>query len=650
MAGDDTFECPGCGTALAGGTGRCGDCGIRLVGELAARLWGLDQHIAVLFAQREQIVVALRRDDAANATRSSRPVAAVGTETKRLLLGLGAVCLVASLSAGTALIWPALGVGGQTAVLLFLTVALFAGAVGLQRRLPATAEAIAAVAVAACGVDVVAGRRLVAPDLAGATAHAYWIGTALAAVGVLCVAGSLARRLYSPAVGAVVASYGAVVAIVSPTSPDDVALVGLLGTVLGVALVYGADIAPMQRRGIRDSAALGALMSTAVGVAAALESAPGRAVGLACGLAMAVGMPVVAHAVERRVAPVHPVDPAAAAARVRRGAALAGGVVAAVLLLRAAVIPLGASSLVTAGAAAAVLLAGLAWTKRRPESPVLFVGAGAGLVEIAAQVTLQGRALTDADLGRGAIGLGIVAVISAVAAAVASRSEIVAVAAASSAAAAIGAVAEAVGIDGVTAASGASGAAAAGIFGIAVFALAVSPGRRLLLPSAAVAATSGIAAAVAIHVNLAVRGVTVPEAYVIVPGVATLLLGLLAMRRRSAGSSWVLLPAFFIGTMPTLSLALGGDGTRQVALLLAGGILIVLGAHLRLACPLWVGATELLLVVSRIVGPQIEQLPRWLTLGLLGAALLGLGATWERRVQDVRGMAERLRPEIAALR
>src|SRR5207302_947109 len=156
--------------------------------------------------------------------------------------------------------------------------------------------------------------------------------------------------------------------------------------------------------------------------------------------------------------------------------------------------------------------------------PALFVAAGAALVEAAAQVTLQNGALMGSDLGRAAVGLAIVAALSAVAAAIAAHSDVAATAAAMAAATAIGAVAEAAGIDGVVAASGASGALAAVIFGLVVPALAVARGRKVLVPAAAVAATSGVAATIAVSVNLAACGVTTPEAYVTVPGVAALVL------------------------------------------------------------------------------------------------------------------------------
>jgi len=81
-----------------------------------------------------------------------------------------------------------------------------------------------------------------------------------------------------------------------------------------------------------------------------------------------------------------------------------------------------------------------------------------------------------------------------------------------------------------------------------------------------------------------------------------------------------------------------------------GATLIAIGAQLRLLCPLAAGAATVVLVTARLLGPEIVQLPRWLTLSVVGMTLILLGATWERRLQDFRAAADRVRPAVAALR
>src|SRR3954468_22154081 len=75
-----------------------------------------------------------------------------GIETRQVLLVVGAGCLVAAMAARTALIWGSLPPTGQPAVMLAITAALLIGATRLQ-RLPATANALAAVGVAALLID-----------------------------------------------------------------------------------------------------------------------------------------------------------------------------------------------------------------------------------------------------------------------------------------------------------------------------------------------------------------------------------------------------------------------------------------------------------------------------------------------------------------
>src|SRR5207302_10110298 len=90
------FACPGCLAETPAGTTRCERCRIRLTGELAMQLWQLDQQLAALTSRRRDLVERLRRDDEAPAARPTivyRP--APGTETRRLLLVLGVVCVVA---------------------------------------------------------------------------------------------------------------------------------------------------------------------------------------------------------------------------------------------------------------------------------------------------------------------------------------------------------------------------------------------------------------------------------------------------------------------------------------------------------------------------------------------------------------------------
>jgi hypothetical protein len=89
-----------------------------------------------------------------------------GASVPKILLGLGAICLLVAAVIFLAVAWTWLGVGGRTAVLLVLTVATGAGGQALGRRgLRVAAEALTTVALG-----------LVALDVIGAD-NAGWFGT-----------------------------------------------------------------------------------------------------------------------------------------------------------------------------------------------------------------------------------------------------------------------------------------------------------------------------------------------------------------------------------------------------------------------------------------------------------------------------------------
>src|SRR4051794_16662745 len=383
------FACPGCGAETVGGAPRCESCRIRLTGEVAMQLWRLDQQLASLRERRQVLVDLLRRDDEPAVARPTIIVGpAAGTETRRLLLVLGVICVVAALSAATALIWPALGPGGQTTILGLVTVALLVGAPRLG-RLPATAEAIATIGLAATVVDAVAGRRLVATGMGGPASHAYWVSATAVATLMLAAVASRARWLHAPAVGAVAGSFAFTVALVQPNTATAYALVGLFGVVLGVGIAWLAPSAPMSPVAVRVTALAGAGVFAVVTAAASLQAAVERAPALWCGVALGAGTLVTRT----------------------RWASVAGGVFAGFLLALAPVVPVDHAPLMVAGVAAAVLLA--SWLPLRAGGAVsewassgrdVVVGV-ASICGAASLLTMQLSAAEGDQLVRGAAGL-----------------------------------------------------------------------------------------------------------------------------------------------------------------------------------------------------------------------------------------------------
>jgi hypothetical protein len=161
---------------------------------------------------------------------------------------------------------------------------------------------------------------------------------------------------------------------------------------------------------------------------------------------------------------------------------------------------------------------------------------------------------------------------------------------------------------------------------------------------------ASISGTIAAALALDLGGVHVVEAYVATPALWWTALGVVEMRRRDSVPSAVLLPGLVTGLLPSVALALQGDTWRQVAVLLVAAAIVACGAQLRWSTPMAVGAGAIGLLVLRIVGPEVVQLPRWLTLAVVGSVLLVLGATWEARLADVQRLAATLRPRIAALR
>jgi len=78
--------------------------------------------------------------------------------------------------------------------------------------------------------------------------------------------------------------------------------------------------------------------------------------------------------------------------------------------------------------------------------------------------------------------------------------------------------------------------------------------------------------------------------------------------------------------------------TPRVALCLV----LLAGLRGRLQAPLVIGAAVLAVDTLIQIGPYAAALPRWVSIGGAGVLLLGLGATYERRLRDLRTLRERL--------
>jgi hypothetical protein len=200
----DPHRCPDCRGAISQDVASCPTCGLLLRGQTAQRLY------ATLLSA-DELLVTLRADSAPTAAPvavtlapfdpAPYPVQRRGADPRRglsapsvprILLGLGALCLLVAALVFLAVAWSVLGVGGRTATLVVLTAVAAALAGWLSSRaLRAAAESLALV-----------GYGLLTLDVVGAF-HAGWFGdlstaglTALVGGTLLCTgtAGALLTR------------------------------------------------------------------------------------------------------------------------------------------------------------------------------------------------------------------------------------------------------------------------------------------------------------------------------------------------------------------------------------------------------------------------------------------------------------------------
>lgn len=268
----DPRACPGCRAPLTSPALSCGACGLSLTGPAPRQVFEalayVDRLVVAMHAEAPSAVAPAA--PAPSPTPAPTPGALAvpsyarsglsAASVPRILLGLGALCLLVAAIVFLAVAWAALGVGGRTAVLAALTVV----AAGLMawlagRDLRAGAESFAAVALG-----------LLALDLGGAW-RAGWLGTLgdepFVVVAGLVVAGAAAaagRWTATTPVGALLSAevVGAVAVLAAslgvPGTLDRGDAVGVLGGV--VVCASGAALGHiLGLRVLALGAALGAV-------------------------------------------------------------------------------------------------------------------------------------------------------------------------------------------------------------------------------------------------------------------------------------------------------------------------------------------------------------------------------------------------------
>lgn len=176
--------------------------------------------------------------------------------------------------------------------------------------------------------------------------------------------------------------------------------------------------------------------------------------------------------------------------------------------------------------------------------------------------------------------------------------------------------------------------------------LAALPGERVARWSPLPADFLGLGAMLLVAGTVAAlnRDSPVPaDAVVLVVfGLPALLVGGVRMRAFPQTPTWTALGPGLAGALaaPTLVTLIASDGWR-VGWVLAGGIVAVwAGAARRWQAPFLVGSSALVVEVVLQLAPVTRQaiggLGWWVVLAVGGAALLGLGLTYERRLRDAK--------------
>jgi hypothetical protein len=580
---------------------------------------------------------------------------------QQVLLGVGALLVVAAALTFVAVAWSRFGLAFQAGVMLTVT-ALACGisAWTARRGLRATEEALAAAGAALLAVDLGAARALGLLDLEAIGLRPWWAVSCAVIVAMSLGLGLLTRTTATWPLAALLAAQPlpfllltgeqvtgpAGVAVALTVAAADVVaarrlrrllapvatvlawVLGAAGVLGGLGLAAAPDaVESWMATGLLTAAGAGALVLARWTLAARAAHFPAvvpGAVGVVVGLALTGSLRTVEDAgswiaaglglsalsigvlIARRTAP--------AAGLVAAGAALTLVPVA----LLADEQRLGELALVTLAATVPAGLAAVRLPLLRPPAT-----AAALLAPVAA--VLLARA--DAALTPPVAGL-LIALLAAAAFAVATlRAGLPEewTAAASGAAAGLAAGA-------TSGAAGAWGQLAIqlGVVGAAAGAYAVVASRH----GVGTAAVGDLVIASWIAVGGA--GVETPEAYTL-PAAAGLLLIALPLLR-GATPSWAAEGAAVgVALVSSALVAVASPTTLRLMLVVAAAAaLAVVGTALHRQAPFVIGAGALLLVAIGRLGPYAPLLPRWLTLGAAGLLLLVVGATYERRRQQAQ--------------
>lgn len=677
------LPCPSCSEPLTGTTASCPHCGLQLTGPVAARLWEVDQQLELLHVERTDLLSRLRTESAATDSTAVAPVAtAAGPRWtgQQLLLGAGVLLVLVASLVFLAVAWSLIGVLGQVAVMAGLAVVACAAALRLGgTRLRSTAEAVALLGVGMAVVDVGAARTLDLAGLATTDAAGYTAVSAAVLAATWAALGHHPAALSAFGHASIVAAAVAAAATLVAVDPGSPAV--LAGALVVTGLVFGA-LAVRTTGAQRGRGVLATVFATCYVVAGLVVAVPtvsaeplageGGAAALLV-LALAAGLWWWAARSRRATA-------------VRVATVASGATLAALALLGVAshADHLGHTALAVTAAAIAAAAAWLAGSGARQEirtGPLALLLTGqltallataaicvdvlegllsapdpdhlvAATAAVAAAAAATAVATTRPWVRALAAGLAATAALAAVVTALAEHVDSAAVAAAVLTAVAVATAAVAawrrgtseelplggVGVLG----AGAAGLAALGdasilplagvlaAVGLTALAYAVLPGRGL------VAVVGVLSCSAATWVVARDAGIEVVEVYSLPLALLAAAVGTVHLRRDPTAASWMTTgPALSAALLPSALETITDPGLlRPLAVLGVAAAVVAFGVLRQWQAPLVTGTVALTIVAISQLAPYAVGMPRYLSLGAVGLALLLLGARYEQRRRD----------------
>jgi hypothetical protein len=148
--------------------------------------------------------------------------------------------------------------------------------------------------------------------------------------------------------------------------------------------------------------------------------------------------------------------------------------------------------------------------------------------------------------------------------------------------------------------------------------------------------------------GLLAAGVAVLEAYTGPAAALAIIMGWQASRREPQPHSWLAYgPGLSLLLLPSLIVAWQSHGwIRPVLVGLAAAAIAIAGARARMQAPLLTGAIVAVLDSGRGLAPAfarlVHELPGWVPVAALGAALLWAGATYEGRLRNLNAIRRTL--------